>query len=310
MTRPKRTTASSPEDLVKLRAKILMKPREPLVEWTTTPSPTQPFALVVTGLTYADRQDALKGYVEGEWRKRHRSVVIDAFGPATGEWRDEGVTNSLTARIQRLALPHVDKASMAAWYPPQPGNWDLVWALIAVENFVVEHPLRAMIDHSFYLVHDVHRVLWEARFLAREQPTLQAAEALVDTFLRWITGRKLNERDQEALTALGIRKLVSSDTERFDVLCFLLTLGHHNGFLERAVFVFDGLERALEFDRRPVLRQLQTLLDRGRTWVKLGCPIGILVGFSGEKNDVKQLFRLNGKLGHDITNSLDWMQRP
>ncbi len=280
-----------------------------ITAWSIDDDPERLIAIVVPGATHFDRQEVIRQYAEGEWRRFHSGIVIDAAPPKTTEWLEGNVSTNFMERLRRLPMPPLTKDIMAPWYPRE-GDWELLWNLIAVEEFIVDEPLRQMIDKPYYLVHDVHRVIWEARFLAREHSSLHATEVLVTHFIRWITGEPLGDDGRKALAEIGINRLVSSPAERLDVTCFLLSLAYQNGLLERAVFFFDDLEHALQPSKRSALRQLRDLLDCGRRWARIGgSPLGILVGFTGTRTDLQLLAKYNAGLTHDVNAGLAWARR-
>jgi hypothetical protein len=280
-----------------------------ITEWTVDENPDRLVALVVPGATHFDRQVVLKQYVEGDWHRFHPGIVVDA-GLEASEWIDTSVVENFLVRVLRMKLPVLDKTQVPKWYPHVGGAWELLWNLLAVDEFLVDEPLRSMVDQPFYLVHDVHRALWEARFLAREHPTLDQAERFMTALTRWISGEPLGDDGRQLLSAIGIKRLVSSPAEKLDVLCFLLSLAYQNGLLERTVFLFDDLENALQPNRRASLRQLRDFIDGVRRWSRLGgSPIGILLGFTGTRTDLQLLGKYNTKLAVDVTAGLNWARR-
>lgn len=275
-----------------------------ITSWTVSDDDDRPLALVVPGASRFDRQQVLRPYVEGEWRRFQSGIVIDTSKP-TG-WLEGQVATDFLARIQRMPMPELPKEVMARWYKPEP-FWGLLWALTAVEEFVVNEAFRQILDKPFYLVHDVHKALWEARFLSREHDRLGPVEAFMTHFTRWISGEPLGDAGQRALADLGIRRLVTSASERLDVLNFLLSLACQNGLLERAIFLFDDLEQALQPNKRAVLRQFRDLLQCGHRWAQLGgSPLGILIGFTGSRSDFQLLEQLHAPLAADVREGLRW----
>jgi hypothetical protein len=279
-----------------------------ITAWTVSDDPDRPLALVVPGATHFDRQEVLKPYLKGEWQRFHSGIVIDAGGSKTTEWLAGNVSSSFLSRVRALRMPDVPKGTMLNGYP-RAGAWEILWSLVGVEEFLIDDSLRQLVDKPFYLVHDVHRVLWEARFLARERDPRHPVDDLMVHFVRWITGEPLDDAGRKALSGLGIKRLIS-DTERVDVMCFLLSLACHNGLLERAVFLFDDLENALQPSKRSVLRQLRSLLECGRRWARIGGnPLGILIGFTGSRTDLQLLGKYNSALASDVNEGLQWARR-
>lgn len=279
-----------------------------LTSWTVDDDEQRPIALVVPGRTHFDRQEVLKQYRDGDWRRFHSGVVVNV--DRSTEWLDGSIATGFLGRVQVMKMPIVvGKSIMASWYP-RGGPWELLWNLIAVEEFVVEDPLRQIIDKPFYLVHDIHRALWEARFLAREHPTLQPVEDFMVHFTRWLMGEPLGDEGRRVFSALGIKRTVSNSIERLDAACFLLSLACQNGLLERAIFLFDDLEHALQPNKRSMLRQLRDLLDSGRRWGRLGSnPLGVLIGFTGTRTDLQLLTKYCSPLAEDVNAGLSWARR-
>ena len=266
--------------------------------------------MVVPGPTHFDRREVLKQYTEGEWKRFHSGIVIDASPSKTIEWLEGHVAANFMARVGLMPMPPVPEDILAKWYPRDTGTWEILWSLIAVEEFLVDDALRQMIDKSFYLVHDVHRLLWEARFLAREHDTLQAVEGFMVHFTRWLSGEPLDEEGQRVLSALGINRLVTNNSEKIDVMCFLLSLACQNGLLERVIFVFDDLEHALQPNKRSILRQFRDLLESGRRWARIGgSPLGFLIGFTGSRTDLSLLSKYDASLSRDVVAGLNWTRR-
>lgn len=275
-----------------------------LTTWTVDEDPERPLTIVLPGPSHFNRQEVLKQYRDGQWRRFHSGIVIDATEKST-EWLDGNVAMNLLTRIRQLRMPPVSKDIMASWYPRATGVWELLWNLIAVEEFVVEDSLRQLIDKPFYLVHDVHRAIWEARFLAREHATLGATEDLLVILDRWLMGDPLGDDGRRVLSSLGIKRLITKDAERLDVACFLLSLACQNGLLERAIFLFDDLEHALQPNKRSMLRQLRDVLDAGRRWTRLGSnPLGVVLGFTGSQTDLQLLTKYNPTLATEVREGL------
>lgn len=308
---PKKKEASDEDDAVgppkrRSSAEVELSPSVmALTTWTVEDDPERPLSIVLPGPSHFNRQEVLKQYRDGTWRRFHSGIVIDAMPPKSVEWLEGDIATNFLTRIRQLQMPPVSKEIMASWYPRATGIWELLWNLIAVEEFVVEEPLRQLIDKPFYLVHDVHRAIWEARFLAREHATLDATEGLMVIIDRWLMGEPLGDDGRRVLSTLGIKRLITKDAERLDVACFLLSLACQNGLLERSIFLFDDLEHALQPNRRSMLRQLRDLLDTGRRWARLGSnPLGVVLGFTGTQTDLQLLTKFNPTLGAEVREGL------
>jgi hypothetical protein len=278
-----------------------------LTSWALADDEDRPLVLTLPGQTSHERRTQLQQLREGELRF-HPSIVVETT-PASVEWVNQPFSSLFLERMLHLPMPHIGAEIMAPWYSAMAGAWDLLWSLVAVEEFVLDEPLREVVDKPFYLVHDVHRMLWEIRFLAREQPDLRQAKNYMKYFLRWLLNEPLGEEGQAILSSVGIKRLVARDVEKMDVACFLLALVGQNGLLERTIVYFDDLELALQPNKRPVLRHLVDLLACHRRWSRLGSnPLSILFGFSGSVSDMQLLTKLNPVLAAEVKSGLVWVR--
>lgn len=282
-----------------------------IMEWTLAAmEQDHPVALVLPGPSHAERQRVLRQYTEGIQRASPVGVVINADEGLTASWVQVGTTENFFGRVASMRMPALLPDVLAGWYSSKVGEpWELLWGLIAVEEFLVDEPLRSMVDQSFYLVHDVHRAIWEARFLAREHAALDVTERFVQAITSWISGQTLSEEHRQALSSIGINRPVATATEQLDVMFFLLSLAYHSGLIERAVFVFDDLEEALQPQKRAMLRQIRDLLATAKRWALLGSPVGILLGFSGSRQDMELLSKYNMSLAVEVSSGLDWTRQ-
>jgi len=176
------------------------------------------------------------------------------------EWAEKGVRQSLAAG---------------------PGSWSLLWSLLSVEDFLIEDPLRDLADQGDRYT-EFFRAIWETRFLYGEGRNVRP---LVTSLTRWASDSTLFPDDRETLRRLGIRRALKRRRDRYDLLFFLLALARQNECVERAVFVFDGLEDALSQEkeaRRKRFRSLLELAEVAEHWATLGSPVGVLFGFSNQ----------------------------
>jgi hypothetical protein len=286
---------------------VLAPPLERLVEWTTTfeDGERRQTTYVLPCSEQNARDGLIRAFTRGDWRRFSPGIVVDTDDPSA--WLKTGLLDDFTKRVARLTAPCRDLT--ARWFPPFPGQWEILWGLVATEPFVIEEPLRAMVDQSFYLVHDVYRALWEARFLVSEETPTRVTE-FIGTLTRWLSGSALSDKDQTALGSMGIKRLVRSEDERYDVLLFLVTLAAQNLLLTGAVFYFDGLECTLKPEARTTLRQLHTYVNALERWTRIGaCPVSVIIGFSGTARDRSQLKKLNPKLAASVGQALIWTKQ-
>lgn len=280
-----------------------------LVRWTLSFAEEEeraPF-LVLPG-RQAARQAFLVRFASAEFNRYRPGVVEDLIGPQTTAWLEQGLCKNLTARVANMRLPNECRAGMPDWFPPEPGNWELLWGLVAAPDFVIDEPLRSMLDQEAYVVHDVYRVLWEARFLVKENKGDRGpAQVLLRTLVRWLTTSLLTTEDEKRLTDMGIRRTVTSD-HRFDLLCMLVTLAWQNGIINRFLVYFDGLERATDANTTALHEMYRLLLSLER-WIKIGpCPMGVLVGHSADATDLHNLRTIDERLAEKIVDGLAWVR--
>lgn len=255
-----------------------------------------PVALTVPGML-SQRRAAFQKF--GGWSEP--DVIVDTQRLVLDGWTEDGVVPHFTERLSKLSVPLITKDRLVSWFPPSDDVWELLWALVAVDEFVIDDPLRAMVDQKFYLVHDVYRFLWEVRFVSHET-SLKDAKKLMGTFLRWLED-DLTSGDLEVLGKLRIERRIQ-EQERADVLCFLTTLAAQNAIVSRIVLGFEGLNDILEPKERPKLKQLHSFLKTLTRWGGLGCPVRLLIGF--DFGEISRLHNLHPKLADDIQAGSVW----
>jgi len=205
-------------------------------------------------------------------------------------WLTTSVLTALQDAVERAWLAEDAKPFMPAWWPPVTAGWGLLWGLVAAPDFVVEEPLREMVDRSVSVFHTFFLALWEIRFTLQEKGDLPEAAGLITSLGTWLRGQPLDALAMANLTRLGIARRLVHENERLDVLCFLLTLAAQNGLVSRLHVVFDGIERA----DRVRLRELYTVLQTCGRWTRLpGMPLGLLLGWNA---DGAGLGKANAKL--------------
>lgn len=182
------------------------------------------------------------------------------------------------------------------------GTWNLLWELLDVPEFVVEEPLRGLVDQGF-LFTEFYQALWEARFLLQE--SAPRVENLVEALIRWMTWTELSSEDRKLLGTLRLSRPLQSDEERLDTLFFLLALARQNGTVGPAVIVFDDIDLALRQGvetRRQLLTKLLKLISAVERWDRLGMALGLVLGVS--PGVLTSLKRYNPKLGKKISGGL------
>ncbi len=302
-----------------LRAKALRRhmvhepnpapPVEPVIKWTLRfhDEGKRPAMMVVPGATAHERLSWYHKYLSDEWSSFRPDTVEDIVSEGARDWVDQTVLANFTARVAMMKVPHEAKRDLPSWFPPPVYAWEFVWALAATETFLVEEPLRGLVDQSHYVFHEIFRVLWELRFRLRENKDFEPTQQFFTATIRWLTASHLSETDLAMLEAAGVTRRIQSDQERFDVLCFLITLAEHNALLNRFVICFDGLERAIRPEKRALLREMQTFLTTLDRWIRLAqAPIGVLIGMDTSPRQMSSLRRLNPKLADEVEAGLAW----
>jgi len=160
--------------------------------------------------------------------------------------------------------------------------WQVLRGLLVHSEFVVEEPLRSMVDQEQGAIAQAFKAILEARFLvseAREQVEESQAEALT----RWMRGVPLEPWHRPLFERAGVEHQ-PTEREKFDLACFVLTLGFQNDLVGPQVFAVDGLEKAAEeapSRRKKLFKDLQETLASLDHWAGLGCPTGVVLGVNG-----------------------------
>jgi hypothetical protein len=183
--------------------------------------------------------------------------------------------------------------------------WGILWDLLTVEDFLIEEPLKSLIDAGISLT-GFYKGLWEARFLLQEDRKSDSL-ALVGALLRWLNGQTLSAEHHIWLEKVHIDRELSSSQERLDILLFLLALVYQNGLVDRTVFVVDGLERAVRASadrRKEMLRQIAEFTTVLVRWGRLGSATGVVFGLDPTGGTLASLKHYNERLGTLIGRSL------
>lgn len=203
-------------------------------------------------------------------------------------WLEKGIRADLTQRVRGIT------------HAP----WGLFQELLIVPDFVVEEPLRGLIDQGFRFT-GFYKALWEARFLQQENRARESLH-LLGSVIRWMTGADLDDKQKAALSSVGIACLLG-ESERLDMLLFLLALSYQNGLIDRAVFVLDGVDEVLRMNadrRKDMLRQLTETIQIFERWARLGSATGLVLGLDSEHNALGSITHYNSRLGKKIADAL------
>lgn len=207
----------------------------------------------------------------------------------TQDWLQKGVLDDITGRVRAIT--------------GRP--WGLIWDLIDVEDFIVEEPLRGLIDQGFSFT-GLFKALWETRFLVQEGRKPESL-VLLGAVLRWLASQDLSPEQQAQLEKVHIDRELVSVQERLDMLLFLLALAYQNGLADRAIFVFDGLERVVRsspIKRKELIHQLTEATTALTRWSRLGSATGVVFGLDESGGAIDALSQYSDRLGKLVAGSL------
>jgi len=216
-------------------------------------------------------------------------LLVEGASSNTQDWLNLGLLPDLTQRVRAMT--------------GRP--WGILWDLLTTEDFIVEEPLKSLIDQGNTLT-GFFKGLWEARFLIQEGRKTDSL-TLVGALLRWQMGQALTTAHHTWLEKVHIDRELMSPQERLDMLFFMLALVYQNGLVDRSVFVFDGLERVIRAPaekRKDLLRQVMDCLTILTRWSRLGSATGIVLGFDANGDTLNSLRHYNDRLGKLVASSL------
>lgn len=273
----------------------------PLLRWAAQfPSPERSVLLTIPGPGPVEREALLTVYLDPRYEAYRPDTIEDVLGAGTRAWITEGAVANFLGRVARMRVP--PEARTTVDIPPV-HEWELLWGLVRVGNLIVEEPLRSQVDHSTNLISEVHKALWEARFLDREGGPVRA---FVATMSRWMTGADLSPDDLARLSEAGLRRRIERDEDRLDAACFVLTLAAQNAIVNRVVMSFDGVDEVSSPDD---LRQLVGAIRVVDRWVRMGgCPLGLFIGTAVGKTELMRLQKLSPVLAQHIDAGMSWVK--
>lgn len=262
----------------------------------------RPSFVVVSG---ANRERLYRRVQHDDWMFERPGTVQDLYGSRNQAWVFDGLTRHLVERVRDLEVPPEfrDKTTFMVPLPEKHTGWEVIWGLVSCSFLVTERVLD-LVNKRNSLLADAHRALLEARFIVMESHDPTVAVSAIG---RWVEGQKhasLTEPERAFLERAHITQAVT-DSERFDVLLFLLTLARENDILGGVVLSLDALENVVEKERADELYRLIDTCDR---WTSLGSPFGLVVGWRGDKDDTKNLRKLHPRLAKRIIESDRWVR--
>jgi hypothetical protein len=158
------------------------------------------------------------------------------------------------------------------------GAYGLAWELVTTRSLSIAHPLWDLVDQDL-LASDTFRLLWEMRFLLREQPGGEAARDWLGTFKRWMLADGLTMGDVARLEQTSVLSRPSMFEERMAIFNLLLGLAFQNGVYDRAVILLDGVD-----DPAYPCAEALAITRSMDAWTVYGrLPVGFLAGLDLEK---------------------------
>jgi hypothetical protein len=153
-----------------------------------------------------------------------------------------------------------------------------IWKdLLTVESFLVDEPLRSMVDQRFYLISDLFRVILEARFQVTEGAN---PDHFFQAITQWIRDEKLTPKQEALFVEAKVSRRVQV-TEQLDLCFFLVTLAAQSGLISRLTLALDHVDRAATAGisaKKTYLKDLDDVTFGATRWEKLGSPLGIILG--------------------------------
>lgn len=227
-------------------------------------------------------------YIRSEWKEPKKEDVQEwALGRKSRLAAISGPTTTHRMRVYNWLIPlPVLVVQSGRWvdngvYPsilPKSGVWSQLQALVHSEApLIVDEPLQSIVDHEGPYASLLQAILDLRIQLLSDIPTDPGIRRIV----HWMT----ESQPQEGLPPLRVQ-------QQLELFFFLLALATQNECLrQQVVFILDGAENIVwlsnkqQTSRFQALKKVAELADQ---WAQLGCPVGILVGFS-EQPKFKEL---------------------
>ena len=234
-----------------------------------------------------------------------QETVLMGFGFCDS---DDSV-GQLISTVRRMRVPAKFRVrENLSFRPLHPGSnplgWDLLWCLVAHRDIVLSSYLKDLVGNKSSHLTEFYKALVEIRFEAKERGSLPTIEENVVALGRWVESTK----EDAAITSLKLKTGIKGDVgrdERLDLLLFILNLAKDNQLLEDFMMFFEGMED-LSKKGAEGLNEIILALDR---WVPVGCPLNLLLGWRGSKEDRIKLKMLNPRLSVRFREGSAWTSR-
>lgn len=269
-------------------------------------NPSRPPLVVISG----SRREVIYDRFQSEDQMfAEPGLVHDLGRTVTDEWIKDGLAKHITNRVRDIEIPPEFRAKQNFMFslPTSDENargWEILWGLVSVSFLTIEEPLARLIDQRLSLLSGVYRSIMEARFEALEFLS-NTHQVGVPAIGRWVEGDTLTSQEKAFLQRAGVKQEIS-ESARFEVLLFLLALARQNGVVGGVVLALDGLEQVTDKARADELFRLIEITEK---WTKLGAPLGILLGWRGTKEDLKNLRKLHPRLAKKVAMADAWIRQ-
>jgi hypothetical protein len=205
----------------------------------------------------------------------------------------------LMTSIKFFQVPR--NTSLNSWVdfiPPMPEDsnqgWDILWYLVALSDLAIPPQLKYLMNFNSRIT-KFYRALMEVRFETQEKRS--SAEDLLTPLLCWIEGGV-------ATPPSVSRKSGLHTDDQIELLLFILTLAKYNLRLSGFAFYMPGVE-SLSVDG---YEQLNQLLNSVYRWMNHECPLSLLLGWIGSKEDQSKLRRKNSQLLTQLRQGTKWVK--
>jgi len=186
------------------------------------------------------------------------------------DWLSDGLVHNLIRRI-RSGLKLTGRTTADV------DEWDLLRNLLLLPDLTLEgnEPFKDLVDQGL-TISLAFKALWQARFLITEG---QSVESFVTTLGKWLCGVAIFSEDVERLHQLGIEHLLTTISDRLDVLFMLLTLASQNDLLDRVIVPFKHLDQLITkelYSRKVFTKELYEFLLAADRWGRIEAPVGFI----------------------------------
>lgn len=210
----------------------------------------------------------------------------------------QGSLQASFAQVIRRLRP----TRMSGGGPALQEPWGLLWGLTASPSFIVDDRLRGLVaNKTLPRIADLFRFIFELRFEAMERKDLSFTASNIEALGSWLEGQMEFQPARVGAKPWALEPLHAP--LQLDTLLFLLTLARHNQLAKPMYLVLDDVER-LKFSQA---EQLYNFMQGLQRWVPLGCPLRLLILWSGQEK--VQLRKTHGRLAQLFRDGSKWASK-